>query len=75
MITNAMAAAIGGMTTQGSRFLHIGNNIANSSTTAFKTGDTIFAETLTYSSGRAPSGHRVQPGPAPARPQLQVRSL
>jgi flagellar hook protein FlgE len=62
MITNAMAAAVGGMAAQGNRFLHIGNNIANSSTTAFKTGDTIFAETLTYTSGRSPSGHRVQPG-------------
>ena len=62
MITNAMAAAVSGMSSQGTRFLHIGNNIANSSTTGFKSGDAIFAETLTIVSGQSANGARLQPG-------------
>ncbi|MCM8525342.1 MAG: flagellar hook-basal body complex protein, partial [Lentisphaeraceae bacterium] len=62
MITNAMSAAVGGMTAQATRFLHIGNNIANSSTTGYKSNDAIFAETLALVSGSAPNGSRLQPG-------------
>lgn len=62
MITNAMSAAVVGMTAQGARFLHIGNNIANSSTTGYKAGDAIFSETLAIVSGQSPSGARLQPG-------------
>ncbi|MCH2208052.1 MAG: flagellar hook basal-body protein [Lentisphaerales bacterium] len=62
MITNAMAAAVGGMNAQATRFLHIGNNIANSSTTGYKSGDAVFAETLALVSGKAPNGSRLQPG-------------
>jgi flagellar hook protein FlgE len=62
MITNAMQAAVVGMSAQGTRFLHIGNNIANSSTTGFKTGDAIFSETLAIVGGQSPSGARLQPG-------------
>ena len=62
MITNAMAAAVGGMSAQATRFLHIGNNIANSSTTGYKNNDAIFAETLALVSGSAPNGSRLQPG-------------
>jgi len=62
MITNAMSAAVGGMTAQATRFLHIGNNIANSSTTGYKANDAIFAETLALVSGSAPNGSRLQPG-------------
>lgn len=62
MITNAMSAAVGGMSAQATRFLHIGNNIANSSTTGYKGNDAIFAETLALVSGSAPNGSRLQPG-------------
>ena len=62
MITNAMSAAVGGMTAQATRFLHIGNNIANSSTTGYKSGDAVFAETLALVSGKSPNGSRLQPG-------------
>lgn len=62
MITNAMSAAVGGMNAQATRFLHIGNNIANSSTTGYKSGDAVFAETLALVSGKAPNGARLQPG-------------
>ena len=62
MITNAMSAAVGGMSAQAVRFLHIGNNIANSSTTGYKSNDAIFAETLALVSGSSPSGARLQPG-------------
>ena len=62
MITNAMSAAVGGMSAQATRFLHIGNNIANSSTTGYKSNDAIFAETLALVSGSAPNGSRLQPG-------------
>ncbi len=62
MITNAMAAAVGGMSAQATRFLHIGNNISNASTTGYKNNDAIFAETLALVSGSAPNGSRLQPG-------------
>jgi len=62
MITNAMAAAVSGMNAQATRFLHIGNNIANSSTTGYKSGDAIFSETLALVGGKAPNGTQLQPG-------------
>ena len=62
MITNAMSAAVGGMSAQATRFMHIGNNIANSSTTGYKSSDAVFADTLALVSGQAPNGSRLQPG-------------
>jgi len=46
MISIAMNAAVSGMRAQSTRFLHIGNNIANSSTTGYKSNDALFSETV-----------------------------
>ncbi|NQZ56144.1 MAG: flagellar hook basal-body protein [Lentisphaeraceae bacterium] len=62
MITTAMNSAVSGLNAQASRFLHIGNNIANASTTGYKSNDAVFSETLALVGGKGLNGHRLQPG-------------
>ena len=63
MITNALNSAVQGMRSQAVRFQHIGNNIANSDTTGYKSGTVSFAEALTtIPGGGGPDGAKTQPG-------------
>ena len=56
MISNAMAASVSGVAAQGLSFLHISNNIANSSTVGYKSTDVTFVETLSTASKNALNG-------------------
>lgn len=63
MITNALNSAVQGMRAQAIRFQHIGNNIANSDTTGYKSGTVSFAEALTsIPGGGGADGAKIQPG-------------
>lgn len=60
MINNAMAASVSGVAAQGLSFLHISNNIANSSTVGYKSTDITFAETLAATSNNSLNGDHSQ---------------
>ena len=62
-VSIAMNAAVQGMTAQSVRFQHLGNNIANSTTVAYKSSDVGFAEAMALGSNTTwPDGAKVQPG-------------
>ena len=55
-----MAASVTGVAAQGLSFLHISNNIANSSTVGYKSTDVTFAETLATASNNSLNGDHSQ---------------
>jgi len=62
-LSAALNTAIQGMSGQSVRFLHIGNNIATSTTTAFKNSDISMFENMSPNvSSPGGDGSRVQPG-------------